>query len=157
MNEEIIKHTIDMLQSVAADKKRAERFDLGFWGNSMAQHQVEKEEPDCGFSGCLIGWAAHERWYEQFGYEITLVSSSDTTNPRCRFEPEFRKNGTPIGKSYNASVAFGSMLEVRGLVAEHIIMPEYYESQHPSVQKVVDRLILLIELGDQDAFLDALS
>src|SRR5215475_860395 len=71
MNRHVLEFADKQLDKL--DRGPGKYFDLEFWASLAETHPLAKPEPDCGFAGCFIGWAAHQQWFNQFGLVLELV------------------------------------------------------------------------------------
>lgn len=146
MNKERVAFIRDRLTVIANDEKAREHFDIDQW---VTQPATRHAEPitlaemaivhDCGFAGCILGWASHERWFEPWGYEVRATETSIQImrigeKERHPFEPER---------------PFGDILGVDPAVSTQIIYGSYYEGKEDPIDEAITRLTFLHNRGEQ--------
>lgn len=145
MNKERVAFIRDRLMVIAEDEKAREHFDIDSW---VAQSAMTHAEPvtvanmaiqhDCGFAGCILGWAAHEKWFQPWGYEAqaseaTMVINRIGEEPRHPWEPER---------------PFGNILNVDPAITNRIIYGSYYEGQVDAIDEAIELLTFLLDKGE---------
>lgn len=111
-----------------------------FW---MQEWAIETE---CGFAGCMVGWAAHEKWLDQFGYELRLVKDESLD-----FLPTVGRDNPRRIPGFVAH--FARFLGVRTLTVEYIIMPSEYvvqPGQNIEPRDVAERIRDLVKHGEDN-------
>lgn len=129
-------------------------FKIDMWANTLTIHAGRDETMDCGFAGCAIGWAAHERWFEKFGWSISLMPGNRMTDTY----PVFHRRGEgPVERrcGHRTDAAFedaSSMLEISKRVATRLFSPGYYpgKGEETEPRDVARRVRKLIEVGEKD-------
>jgi hypothetical protein len=138
MNKNRIAFVIDRLIAIAENPKH--QFKLEAW----------TEEVKCGFSGCVIGWAAYERWFEPEGirFEVKLHGHTGIVNIYER-----DGHGWIPAPCANVAKTFADHLGISKEAAEKIIFPEAYEEAARDIpvpiEKVIWRLMFILSNGDE--------
>jgi hypothetical protein len=145
MFKERVAFIRDRLMVIAGDEKAREHFDIDQW---VAQSATTHAEPvtaanmaiqhDCGFAGCILGWASHERWFEPWGYEVkawgnTIQIMRIGEKERHPFEPE-----RPLG----------DILDVDPVVTTRIIYGSHYEGNDDPIDEAIELLTFLHDKGE---------
>ncbi len=78
-NIERLKRLVEILQEVKADKKHADKFNMGDWG---------LRRTGCGTHHCAAGWAATDKQFKKDGFKLVFGSSRQAqityTNPETK-------------------------------------------------------------------------
>jgi hypothetical protein len=78
MREDMLRHAATKLRELQAridSGQVKEGFNLDQWWEAVEYE--EDNEVVCGTAGCFIGWAAHENWFKNFGYDMAIGSYKD--------------------------------------------------------------------------------
>ena len=142
----------DRLMVIAEDKEAREKFDIDQWvAEAAPDHAVPVTlasapiDHSCGFAGCILGWAAHERWFEPWGYTATWNGMSTML--------VYRTGGHPK-HAYEPERPFAEILGVDPAVTNHIIYASnFYQWDNDAIDEVIERLTFLLDKGE-DAFID---
>lgn len=150
MKKERVAFIRDRLMVIAEDEKTRGGFDIDQWVTVRAERHAEPVtlaklpvQHDCGFAGCILGWASHERWFEPWGYEVRATETSIQImrigeKERHPFEPER---------------SFADILDVDPAVTNRIIYGTHYERNDDLIDEAIKRLTFLHDRGEQ-AFID---
>jgi hypothetical protein len=145
MNREAIQTMIEKLDELPGRLKADATlgaFDLASWGASN----------ECGFSGCLVGWIAHERWLADLGIEIEVARKHQLTSgrPRSFAEPRVVKMGDAaiVGSTAYFVDEFAEALDIDTDTVRSLIYPDMYLVETPTPADVVARLRLLLDEGE---------
>lgn len=180
INKVAIELAIDRLNAIADVEDLARHFDLGFWGNQIESHPLSEEEKlDCGFTGCFMGWAAHQQWFDQFGLVLRLAMSENYRH-LARSLPDmetrmFRNSVYPVVDPRSASIfapfkedpgrsdsrttsdaikAVGQLFGIEPTTMDRLIYEEHYDDgEKAGPLQVVEKLRQLLDLGEE-GFLD---
>lgn len=154
MNRDVIQYCIDKLTSLQEELDKTDKldqFDMGYWANSIVSHDAQVVERDCGFAGCFVGWAIHQKWFEPFGWraEFEQGASAQDVFPWF-YEP---------GRGEKLSVSEG-LRQLFGLenysTDDYIILPSGYVGSKIEPIDVAKRLQQLLDHGE-DYFLELMG
>jgi hypothetical protein len=128
LNVSVIKFCIDQLKEVGA---KGYEFDMFSWGSSDHSHPVGTPEPECGFAGCFLGWAAHQQWFDQFGLAFRLSQQHPT---------------------HNGTRDVADLMGISSHTLDLIILPEWYYVRDDVITPtmVAERLKDLLDMGEED-------
>lgn len=164
MNKTVIEFTIRQLLAIQAREELRQHFTLQYWGENTTMHPVDQpEDPACGFSGCYMGWAAHQQWYARWGLQLELTQDLDSSNPSKYITvgvglgsiPQFLQvnQGNPPERQSSID-ALAYLLGVPSSVLGTIIYEEEYEDPSEiDPQDVAFRFRELLDLG-VDQYMD---
>lgn len=155
MNRAVIQYCIDQLTALQDNLDKTEKlnqFNMNYWarGNDITVHDNKTVELDCGFAGCFMGWAVHQKWFEPFGWTgvFTIRPGQPNTADLSRLVVDL-KMVRGEHRSESVSVA---LMQIFGLdyetTAETIVLPEYYEGDNATPLEVAERLQKLLDHGE---------
>lgn len=138
----------DRLVAIRDDARRAQRFDLFIWTNGVDENE-SKPEADCGFAGCVLGWAGHERWFEPHGFRIKMWNGHPGSSVgHVRFYVRYGDDWHESER--DAHVAFAEFLGLPPEVVGGIIYADRYTGKmRPSIDDVLERVEYLLEQGEE--------
>lgn len=153
MNIERLEYTRNKLLEL---EERKALFDLGVWADTHRE-TVVGGKTECGFAGCIVGWAAHEQWWKQFGMEIRLfanpLGSANILEPAVGVMNGNPAAGTLGSRREHLFRDLAVFFDVTVDTIKRIILPEWYDSM-PSAGHCALRIERLIKEGE-DNFLDS--
>ena len=164
MNVTVINHCIESLIAIANNEALVRQFDLHFWGNKVVMHDFdEPEDSDCGFAGCFLGWAAHQRWFQPFGLNLVLYDTkapafTPTSHHQISLavlhegsEPRFHQFvvDAAAGRQLEKAVwAVAYALGIQSKTLELVIYDDHYDEDKRGPQHVAAYLQQLLALGE---------
>jgi hypothetical protein len=149
MNKDVVTALRDHMNGIAESETLARQFNLEYWGDRLAGHGPGQETPDCGFNGCLMGWAAHAQWFAPFGLHLVLTTRHEPapgftvarawTNIGLAVvaegsEPRFHQFVPGVDQTSfdsdirQATQAVAYLMGIRTTTLEYIIYSEHYDS-----------------------------
>jgi len=151
MNKERVAFIRDRLMVIANDEKACSQFDIDQWVAQPAEPHalpvVDAKapiEPECGFAGCILGWASHERWFEPWGYKATWNGMSSM---------HLHRLGQEVAYLSEPERPFADILGVDPCVTNRIIYDTYYEGTDSPINEAIELLTFLLDKGEK-AFID---
>lgn len=147
MNNERVQRLYDRLKGLADDRARAERFRLDVWHNNrdLDAHDV-KPEAECGFAGCVVGWAGHEHWFDDLGLRIEL-------NPGGKLGQlvmSIKDGDLWVNRSFQREhVTVARFLDVDPGAVAAIIYPDHYDISPVPLHEVLERVEMLLKGGEE--------
>lgn len=160
MNVEAIELAIAKLtdlQERLIAAEAMEQFQISFWGTSADQHDGPDPEPGCGFAGCFVGWATHEKWFEPLGLQLAMQRNTDRpTDPRFNYVPIVIEGDGTVRKVTEATDAIASFFGIELQTLDHIILPDHYASE-PAPLDVAERLQILLGSSSELSFVAAID
>jgi hypothetical protein len=158
MNRLPIEFAFQQMTRIARNAELARHFDLTFWGTAVDSHPLTVPEPDCGFSGCFIGWAAHQQWFHQFGLQLGLYKEGLPEDPfqRSNIVPavlpgsawQYSEFISDKHRTQGAVDALALLFDIDKDTLGNIIYEEAYRGDI-TVMEVRDRLGELLEHGEE--------
>lgn len=165
MNRVPIELAVERMTWLAGQAQLAHKFGLSSWGNRVQTHAAdEPEDPHCGFSGCFMGWAIHQQWFEKFGL-VMGFDGPEAPADHTSLSPMVLEASAPQfaffaaqrpGRRTDATIAAVALLfGIARPTLEYIIYEEHYPMTVGDITVMVvrDRLLLLLLLGE-NAFMD---
>ena len=166
MNRAPIELAFERMTWLRDHPQFSKKFDIDHWANKPESHPLDQPEtPDCGFSGCFMGWASHQRWFDHWGLRLDLEDFAPGTGvmsgvveqknifPVVRPDsaPAFRRyvNAKPGRQSDAAIDAVAKLFGIHRDTLGMIIYEENYRHQEVTPEMVRDRLGELLEHGEQ--------
>lgn len=148
MNKVRVAFIRDRLMVIADDEKARKQFEIDQWVDKEtephAQPVVDAKapiEPECGFAGCILGWASHERWFEPWGYKATWNGMSSMLLHRL---------GQEVGHVYEPERPFADILDVDPCVTNRLIYGNYYDNPDlEPIDEAIERLTFLLDKGEK--------
>lgn len=138
INRPVLEFCITQLREIHAKELV---FDMANWGSLDISHPFTEPEPDCGFAGCFVGWAAHQQWFDQFGVKVRLRGNMPTT-----LNDEGLDRGTGLIPLYG-------LLGVEGRTVDRVVLPEHYREinniRPVTAEDVANRLQELLDMGEE--------
>src|SRR4051812_47952886 len=86
MNKKRLLKLADFLETVPREK-----FNLNHWVTALPTKPEGREEGECGFAGCAMGWAAHAKLFPELKFDrwnmcnIVYYGNTGWTAPRKLF------------------------------------------------------------------------
>lgn len=178
MNREPIEFAMRQLETIVDSTLFSTQFSLSHWGNQLLTHPLDQpEDPKCGFSGCFIGWAIHQQWFDKWGLKLAFSVpwdapasthveqtegrlsifprvSEDSSEAWLRYATE-KDGGQFAGRQTEMALyAVANLFGIDRSLMDYIIYEEHYEDpDEVTPLEVRDRLGKLLEHGP-DRFLE---
>ena len=162
INKPAIEFTIERLRAIDADERLRQQFTLEYWADEPSTHPLAvPEDPDCGFSGCYMGWAIHQQWYARWGLMLgfedlnscgSLPSTSGNIVPivRANSSSGFLQYTGVLARTDNTIAAVADLLGLDIETFRQVIYEEaYQDSEHMGPGDVANRLAEILELGEE--------
>lgn len=104
-----------------------ERFNLRFWEGLPTEDGMRKVYPECGFSGCAIGWAAQDKEFKRAGFKLEA----------SRWD---QKYSIPVFKGERAFSAVEKFFGISQDSAEYLFTSSQYGDKDVSPKAVSRRI-----------------
>jgi len=161
MNKDNVQLLLEKLIDLQTDEARNNRFDLNVWSNGVDElkHNPAKPDTECGFAGCVLGWAAHEKWFEAQGLRLFFRARGPLDRswpagdirdpgdlPRLLGAQEEHDDGWG---DVDPAFAFARFLDVDESTVNLIIYADYYaDKTDVTLQDVIERVQFLHSNGE---------
>lgn len=107
-------------------------FTIAHWETGKVTKPEGQAPGECGFSGCAMGWAAHEKMFP--GLELVKLSIRDDS--RCYLRYQDPENHF----IYDNFDAAANVMGIEEAAAEYLFSPTEYEGETATPAKVSKRI-----------------
>lgn len=132
MNKKRLLKLADLLDHIP--KKS---FDMSEWKKSEPTKPEGKKLGECGFAGCAMGWAAHQKLFKNLKFDFFGIE----------YGPNPPSDGESFSNNFSGFDAAAKCMQITYQDAEYLFSIEHYRSKNPMPATVAKRIRHFVEWG----------